>query len=143
VPDEFERIEPKVCVAISQEIDILLVCQKGRAIAERLGMSGNDQVVVVIAISEVARNIINYAERGEVVIDAVAQDDRRGISIVARDEGPGITDIEKALQEGYSTGGGLGLGLAGAKRLMDEFTILSQPGKGTTVAMKKWMRNEQ
>jgi serine/threonine-protein kinase RsbT len=128
----------EVRVVVRRDVDIVLACQKGRALAERLGMSGNDQVVVVIAISEVARNIVDYADRGEIVLSAFGKNGRRGISIVARDEGPGILDVERALQDGYSTGSGLGLGLAGAKRLMDEFRVLSQPGRGTTIMMKKW-----
>jgi serine/threonine-protein kinase RsbT len=132
----------EIRVAVRRDVDIVLACQKGRALAERLGMPGNDQVIVVIAISEVARNIVNYADRGEIVLSAFGQNGRRrGISIVAHDEGPGILDIERALQDGYSTGGGLGLGLAGARRLMDEFKVLSQPGKGTTIVMRKWSRN--
>jgi len=131
----------EVRVVVRRDVDIVLACQKGRALAERLGMSGNDQVVVVIAISEVARNIVNYADRGEIVLSAFGKNGRRGISIVARDEGPGILDVERALQDGYSTGSGLGLGLAGAKRLMDEFRVLSQPGRGTTIVMKKWSRH--
>jgi serine/threonine-protein kinase RsbT len=132
----------EIHVAVRRDVDIVLACQKGRALAERLGMPGNDQVIVVIAISEVARNIVNYADRGEIVLSAFGQNGRRrGISIVAHDEGPGILDIERALQDGYSTGGGLGLGLAGARRLMDEFKVLSQPGKGTTIVMRKWSRN--
>jgi serine/threonine-protein kinase RsbT len=131
----------EIRVAVRRDVDIVLACQKGRALAEQLGMPGDDQVVVVIAISEVARNIINYAERGEIVLSALGRNGRRGISIVARDEGPGILNVERALQDGYSTGGGLGLGLAGVKRLMDEFKVLSQPGRGTTIVMKKWSRN--
>jgi serine/threonine-protein kinase RsbT len=138
--NSYDVIEKRV--AVRRDVDIVLACQKGRMLAEQLGMPGNDQVVVVIAISEVARNIINYANCGEIVLSAFAQNGRQGISIVARDEGPGILDVERALQEGHSTGGGLGLGLAGAKRLMDEFKVLSQPGKGTTIVMKKWSRNE-
>lgn len=125
-------------VVVRQDTDIVLACQKGRALAEQVGIKGDSQVVVVIAISEVARNIVNYAGCGEIVFGIIGQDGRQGISIVARDEGPGISDIEKALEDGYSTGGGLGLGLAGAKRLMDEFEVTSQPGKGTTITMAKW-----
>jgi serine/threonine-protein kinase RsbT len=136
-PDDVIEIR----VAVRRDVDIVLACQKGRVLAEQLGMPGNDQVVVVIAISEVARNIIDYADCGEIVLSAFGQNGRRGISVVARDKGPGILDIERALQDGYSTGGGLGLGLAGAKRLMDEFQVLSQPGRGTTIVMKKWSRN--
>ena len=128
----------KVHVVVRQDTDIVLACQKGRALAERVGIKGDNQVVVVIAISEVARNIINYAGCGEIILDVIGRDGRRGISIVARDEGPGISDVEKALEDGYSTGGGLGLGLAGARRLMDEFEVKSQPGKGTTITMAKW-----
>jgi serine/threonine-protein kinase RsbT len=131
----------EVRVVVRREVDIVLACHKGRALAERAGMPGNDQAVVVIAISEVARNIINYADRGEIVLSAFGRNGKRGISVVARDEGPGILNIERALQDGYSTGGGLGLGLAGAKRLMDEFRVLSQPGRGTTIVMKKWSRD--
>ena len=133
----------EIRVAVRRDVDIVLACQKGRMLAEQLGMPGNDQVVVVIVISEVARNIINYAECGEIILSVSGQNGGWGISIVARDEGPGILDVERALQDGYSTGGGLGLGLAGAKRLMDEFEVLSQPGKGTTIVMKKWSRNGQ
>lgn len=129
-------------MAVRRDVDIVLACQKGRALAERLGMSSNDQVVVVIAISEVARNIIEHAKQGEIIVSAVGRNSGQGISVVARDEGPGILDVERALQDGHSTAGGLGLGLAGAKRLMDEFQVLSQPGKGTTITMRKWKRNE-
>lgn len=136
-PDDVIEIR----VVVRRDVDIVLACHKGRGLAEQLGMSGNDQVVVVIAISEVARNIINYADCGEIVLSALGQDSGRGISIVACDKGPGILDVEQALQDGYSTGRGLGLGLAGAKRLMDEFKVLSQPGRGTTIMMKKWSRD--
>jgi serine/threonine-protein kinase RsbT len=103
-----------------------------------LGFSSDDQVVVVIAISEVARNIVRYAQTGEIILAPVRQEHRHGVVVTARDEGPGIPDIEQALQDGYSTGGGLGLGLSGAKRLMDEFKITSQVGKGTMIEMIKW-----
>lgn len=138
---KIEDSSTKTRVVVRQDADIVLACQKGRALAEQVGVKGDSQVVVVIAISEVARNIVNYAGCGEIVFDIIGQNGRRGISIVARDEGPGIFDIEKALEDGYSTGGGLGLGLAGAKRLMDEFEVRSQPGKGTTITMAKWGRD--
>ena len=133
----------EVRVAVRRDTDIVLACQKGRTLAEQLGMTGNDQVIVVIAISEVARNIISYAGHGEIVLGAIERHGMRGISVVARDEGPGIPDVARALQDGYSTGGGLGLGLAGARRLMDEFEVQSQSGKGTTITMKKWKRDER
>lgn len=131
----------EISVTVRRDVDIVLACQKGRDLAEQLGMPGNDQAVVVIAISEVARNIVNYANGGEIVLSPFGRNGRMGISIVARDDGPGILDVERALQDGYSTGGGLGLGLAGAKRLMDEFKVLSQPGRGTTIMMTKWSRD--
>lgn len=139
--DTIEDSMPEMRVRVRQDVDILLACQKGRALAERVGIRGDDQVVVVIAISEVARNIIKYAGCGEIILNAVGQNGRQGVSVVACDEGPGICDIEKALEDGYSTGGGLGLGLAGAKRLMDEFEVKSQPGRGTTITMTKWKRD--
>jgi serine/threonine-protein kinase RsbT len=92
---------------------------------------------VATAISEIARNIINYAIKGELLL-SVVKNGQEGISITASDEGPGIRNIEQAMQNGYSSSGSLGLGLPGAKRLMDEFEIESQPGKGTTIRMKKW-----
>jgi serine/threonine-protein kinase RsbT len=130
----------EICIPIERDTDIVLACQKGRTLAAQLELSGNDQVIIVIAISEVARNIFQYAGQGEIVLSSVQQDERQGVQIVARDNGPGIADIERVLQDGYSTGGGLGLGLSGARRLMDEFEIVSKVGQGTTVTMKKWRK---
>ncbi|HET89202.1 MAG TPA: ATP-binding protein [Chloroflexi bacterium] len=127
-------------VAIGSDTDVIVACQKGRLLASRVGLSINEQAAVAIAVLEVARNIVKYAGRGQVVLSPVCRDGRDGILVVARDEGPGIPDIEQALQDGYSTGGGLGLGLSGAKRLMDEFEIMSCEGEGTTVTMRKWAR---
>lgn len=125
-------------VAICRDTDIVVACHKGRALAERLGLSGNDQVVVVIAISEMARNIIRYAGSGEILLGPIRQNGTPGICVVVRDEGPGIADVEWAIQDGSSTGGGLGLGLPGTRRLVDEFEIVSELGKGTTITIKKW-----
>lgn len=111
--------------------------QTGRALAAQLGFSSADQTLIATAISEMARNILVYATSGEILLRA-EQDGRPGIAIIARDEGPGIPDIERALQNGYSTSGSLGVGLPGTKRIMDEFSIISEAGKGTTVTMKKW-----
>jgi serine/threonine-protein kinase RsbT len=142
VSDDVEEctVPDEVRVAIRRDTDIVNACQKGRALAAQLGLSGNDQVVVVIAISEMGRNIIKYAEHGEIVLGSALQNGTRGIVIVARDKGPGIPDVQCALQDGYSTGGGLGLGLSGTRRLVDEFEIVSELGEGTTVTMKKWKR---
>lgn len=133
-------MSPEICIPIKRDTDIVLACQKGRALAAQLGFSGNDQVIIVIAISEVARNMLHYAGQGEIIINFSPQGDKQGITVIARDNGPGIADIEQVLQDGYSTGGGLGLGLSGAKRLMDEFEIVSEVGQGTTVTMKKWRK---
>lgn len=127
-----------VRILIRHDTDIVLACQKGRALAAHLNFSGNDQVIVVIAISEVARNILEHAGQGEVMLGTMRQDGREGLVVIARDSGPGIPDIERALQDGYSTGKGLGLGLSGAKRLMDEFEIVSEIDAGTTITMRKW-----
>jgi serine/threonine-protein kinase RsbT len=94
--------------------------------------------VIAAAVSEIARNILMYAKRGEIRFQVVNDGDRCGLVAVAVDRGPGIADVELALQEGHSTAGGLGLGLPGAKRLMDEFDIVSAVGLGTTITMKKW-----
>ena len=126
-------------VAIAHEADIVLARQKGRELATQAGFASGDATLVATAISEVARNIVAYAERGEIVLDLVHERGRRGILIVARDEGPGIPDVELAMTDGYSTGRSLGLGLPGARRLVDDFEISSVVGRGTTVTMRKWV----
>jgi serine/threonine-protein kinase RsbT len=128
-----------VCIPIRSEGDIVVARQQGRNLAAPLGFSRGDLALIATAISELARNIIQYATQGEVIVKLV-QSPRRGIVVVVRDQGPGIADLNLALQDGYSTGGGLGLGLPGAKRLMDEFDVVSEVGKGTTVTIKKWVR---
>ena len=125
---------------IDSEHDILTARQRGRELAEEVGFTGSDLTIFATAISEIARNIVQYAERGEITIGVVRDGERPGIVVVARDEGPGIPDVEQAMQDGYSTGRSLGLGLPGARRLMDEFDLRSTAGEGTTVTMKKWMR---
>lgn len=130
----------EVVVPIGSDADIVIARQKGRAMAERVGFSGSNLAVVATAISEVARNIVEYAKTGEIVLKTVNQGGKQGLVVMARDEGPGIPDIALAMQDGYSTAKGLGLGLPGARRLMDEFEIVSRVGRGTTVTMKKWVR---
>lgn len=127
-------------VAIESESDIVLARQKGRELAASNGFSTLDQTLIATAISELARNIVLYAQRGEIRLRPTAQQGRRGIVVIARDDGPGIPDTVLAMQDGYSTGNSLGMGLPGAKRLMDEFELRSAVGKGTTVTMKKWAR---
>jgi serine/threonine-protein kinase RsbT len=127
-------------VAVSRDADIVTARQLGRELAATAGCSGSDLTMIATAISEVARNIISYAETGEIVLSVVVRAGRSGLVVVAKDEGPGIPDIGQAMTDGFSTGRSLGLGLPGARRLMDEFEIVSEPGKGTTVTMRKWFR---
>lgn len=130
---------PEVRVAIASDDDVVAARQAGRRLAEALGLTTTDLTLVATAISEVARNITAYAGSGEIVVRRVELRGSHGIEVVARDAGPGIADVERALQDGFTTGGGLGLGLPGARRLMDDFEIVSQPGVGTTVTMTKWV----
>jgi serine/threonine-protein kinase RsbT len=129
-----------VRVGIATDNDIVTARQEGRRLSSELGFSSTDLTLIATAISEVARNIRLYAEQGDVQLRLVRERGREGILVVARDKGPGILDVERAMQDGYSSGGGSGLGLPGARRLMDEFDIRSKPGKGVTVTMKKWTR---
>ena len=131
-------MDDELRIPIASEGDIVLARQQGRNLAAQLGASSIAMTLVATAISELARNIVQYAQQGEIVLSAV-EGSRRGIQIVARDQGPGIPDLELAMRDGYSTGGSLGLGLPGARRLMDEFAIDSEVGKGTTVSMRKWL----
>ncbi|MHB8483505.1 MAG: anti-sigma regulatory factor [Nitrospiria bacterium] len=127
-------------VSIVCSTDIVTARQNGRALGSQIGFSGSDLTIIATAISEVARNIVEYAGKGEIILSPIQKNLSDGILIIAQDEGPGISDISRALQDGYSTGHGLGLGLPGARRLMDEFEIESELRKGTTVTMKKWLR---
>jgi serine/threonine-protein kinase RsbT len=128
-------------IAIESDADVVTARQRARELAIGLDMTSTDQTLLATAISEVARNITAYAKRGEVSL-ALIRDagGRRGIRVVAHDEGPGIADLERALTDGYTTGGGLGLGLPGARRLVDDFEIRTGPGEGTTVTLIKWAR---
>jgi len=128
----------EVRVPIHRDRDIVTARQEGRALASLLGFSSGEATLVATAISELARNIVLYAKHGEIVVGAVSDGARQGVMVVARDEGPGIPDIPRALANGHSTLGGLGLGLPGVARVMDELHIASEIGKGTTVVAKKW-----
>ena len=127
-------------VPIQSDTDIVTARQRGRMLATQLGFTSGDATIVATAISELARNIVLYAKKGEVALTPVESQDNYGLIITARDEGEGISDIRQAMQDGYSTSGRLGVGLPGVKRLMDEFEIVSEAGKGTTVTVKKWKR---
>jgi serine/threonine-protein kinase RsbT len=130
----------ELVVEIRVDADVLLARQKARELAKSLKFSGSELTLIATAISEIARNIVTYAKRGQIVLRLVSQGRRRGIRVVAQDDGPGIVDIARAMEDGYSTSSSLGLGLPGSKRLMDEFDIVSTIGKGTTVTMTKWER---
>ena len=127
-------------VPIESETDIVTARQRGRRMGAELGFEAGDLAVIATAISELARNIVSYAKRGEILLAKILVGGHRGLLVVARDQGPGITDLPQAMRDGFSTSGGLGLGLPGVKRLMDDFGIVSAPGLGTTVTAKKWKR---
>jgi serine/threonine-protein kinase RsbT len=130
----------EVRVAIQREADIVLARQAGRQLAAQIGFSSTDQTLIATAISEVARNIVVYANAGEIVLMRAEEAGRVGIQVQAVDTGPGIDNKELAMRDGYSTKNSLGLGLPGARRLMDDFALDSEVGRGTTVTMKKWKR---
>ena len=113
--------------------------QQGRALASQAGFSHSNLTIIATAISEVARNIVEYAKEGELIITLLSDAGRKGVEIIASDAGPGIADIAIVMRDGFSTGKGLGIGLPGARRLMDEFAITSTVGTGTIVTMKKWV----
>lgn len=129
-----------VQVAILSDSDIIMVRQQARVLAKDLGFSATDLTLIATALSELARNIVEYARQGEIILSRIDQGGHQGLVIIARDNGPGIADIERAMQDGYTTGRGLGMGLPGTKRLMDEFEITSCVGQGTTVKVTKWAR---
>ncbi len=126
-------------IPISSDFDIVAARQQGRQLALKLGFQGGDVTLIAAAISEMARNIVDHAKKGEMTFERIQNGTKNGIQIIARDDGPGIPDVNQAMQYGYSTRRGLGVGLPGAKWLMDEFDIVSKVGKGTTVTMKKWL----
>jgi serine/threonine-protein kinase RsbT len=128
----------EIRVPITSDSDMVPARAQGRALATKLGFSRTDATLIATAISEIARNIVVHVGNGEILLQPMYEDDRYGLLVVAQDAGPGIPDIEAALDHGFASGKGLGLGLPGARRLMDEFHIASEPGKGTKVTMKKW-----
>ncbi|WP_253949107.1 anti-sigma regulatory factor [Mangrovicoccus sp. HB161399] len=129
-PEQTQRIE--------RDGDVVAARQIGRHLAAEIGFSRPEQALIATAISELARNIVSYAERGTIAFATVERDLRQGIRIVAEDRGPGIPDLHAAMTDGFSTGNSLGLGLPGTQRIMDEFDIRSIPGEGVTVTVVKW-----
>jgi len=128
----------EIHVDIINDDDVMAARQKGRMLAAEIGFSPTDRAMLAAVITELARNILDYAGRGEVLLQPIENVGRRGIAVIARDHGPGIPNIKDALQASYSVAGGLGLGLRGAKGLMDSLEIISVPGSGTTVTARKW-----
>lgn len=122
--------------SIKSDKDLIEIRDYGRKLAAEIGFAGNDQTLIATALSEICRNVIEYAGSGEVTI-STGRENPKGIEIIVTDSGPGIENIALALQEGYSTGKGLGIGLPGAKRIMDRFDIQSEVGVGTTIKMIK------
>lgn len=127
-------------VPVEEELDIVTARQAGRDISRRLGFNLVDQTRITTAISELARNIVLYAGGGTITIRAVQENNIFGVEIIAQDQGPGIDDVDKAMEDGFSTSNGLGAGLPGVRRLMDEFQLITSPGQGTTVRVFKKVR---
>lgn len=126
-------------IRVDSELGVVAARQAGRQMAGELGFSTTDQALIATAISEMARNIIQYARSGDISIELISRQFQRGIQVTAKDEGPGIPNVEMALRDGYTSGKGMGMGIPGARRLMDEFAITSEVDRGTTVVMKKWL----
>lgn len=126
-------------ISIYTEKDIVKARQEGRDLAKKVGFGVIDQARITTAVSELARNIYIHAKNGKIVIEVIDEREKRGLKIIAKDHGPGIKDIRAALEDGYSTSGGLGVGLPGVKRLMDEFFIDSKVNEGTEIVVIKWL----
>jgi serine/threonine-protein kinase RsbT len=131
-------VDAEYCVPVASVNDIVTARLQGRALAEGLGFSAGEATLVATAISELARNIVQYAVRGDIVLRTITNGTKRGVVVVARDHGPGIADLKLAVRSGYSTSGGLGLGLPGVRRIVDDFQIVSNRQDGTTVTVTKW-----
>jgi len=124
---------------IKTDNDIINSRSEVKNVAKEIGFGVVDQTKIATAISELTRNVVKYADEGALTINRIKEGGRSGIEIICEDQGPGIEDVELALKEGYSTTKGLGMGLSGARKLMDEFAIDSGPGKGTRVIVRKWL----
>ncbi|OLS41171.1 anti-sigma regulatory factor [Bacillus sp. MRMR6] len=133
-------MENESYVKIITEWDIVAARQLGRNVAKELGFGSVDQARITTAISELARNIYLYAGRGRIEFETINEFEKRGIKVIATDQGPGIQDIRKVMEDGFTTSGGLGAGLPGVKRLMDDFDITSTVGGGTCIQVIKWLR---
>jgi serine/threonine-protein kinase RsbT len=131
-------MEGEIRVPVQTDADLVIARAQGRALAQRLGFRPPDPTLIATAISELARNLVMHVGHGEIIMRPILEHERYGVVVIVRDEGQGIADVDAALQMGHGSRGGLGLGLPGARRLMDEFEVESELGKGTTVMMRKW-----
>jgi RNA polymerase sigma factor (sigma-70 family) len=131
----------EVRIPIHADADVVTARKQGRELAAQAGFSATELTIIATAISEIARNIVMFAKRGEIIVSLVGENRRQGVTVVARDSGPGIADLDRALRDGYSGYGGMGLGLPGSRRLMDEFEVSSEVDRGTTITMTKWRRD--
>ena len=127
-------------IHLAQESDVTAAFIQAGDVASRLGFDARDRNGIMTVVAELARNVIKYAGNGQVILTPVSSSGRRGLEIAVVDRGPGIADVELAMRDHFSTGKTLGLGLPGARRLMDEFTITSKPGEGTRIVARKWTR---
>jgi anti-sigma regulatory factor (Ser/Thr protein kinase) len=129
-----------VRILINHDCDIVAARQAARQLGSQAGVKATDLTLLATAVSEVARNIVRFTAGGEIVVQVVHLGDRKGVRVTARDVGPGIPDVDRAMADGFTTCAGLGVGLPGARRLMDEFAVVSDAKRGTTVTMTKWCR---
>lgn len=135
-----QTMDRETAMPIRSDLDVLKARQQGKELAASLRFSNTELTIIATAISEIARNTVIYANTGRLTLRVLQHGNKRGIQIVVEDKGPGIADLGLAMQDGYSTSHGLGIGLPGARRLMDEFDITSEVGRGTTIVMTKWER---
>lgn len=125
-------------LVVKSQNDVVLVRQKTRVWSAEIGMSLVDQTKIVTAASELARNTVVHGGGGEVVVEVLEDGGRRGVRLTFEDKGPGISNLDLAMRDGYTTGNGLGMGLSGSKRLVNDFDIKSEVGAGTTVTVVRW-----
>ena len=135
-------VDVRLRVPVHDESDLVVARRRTRELAAQQGLSQAETEALATAVTEIARNILVHAGSGELLFGAGAQASRRGVVVIARDTGPGISHLEQAMQDGFSTRGGLGFGLPGARRLVDEFEVESKAGAGTTVTLRKWASAE-
>jgi serine/threonine-protein kinase RsbT len=136
-------MEDEVRVTVETDRDLVTARAEGRALAQRLGFQRPDPTLIATAISELARNLVMHAGQGEIIMGSLREERRHGLLVIVRDEGPGIRDVEAALRVGHASRGSLGLGLPGARRLMDEFEVESRLDEGTTITMRKWRPRDE